>query len=574
MIALPGSGADLAPEVLARIEAGRAAEMEGRREESRGHYEAALHALRSPVQARLAATIIRWIGRTHRADGNFDAVVDCAEAALAISTLGDDAAGTAHALNLLGGASQQRGELEEAADLFRSAYHHAQGVGDYELIAMTQLNLGVVANIQGNLHAARERYAAALDGFRAIGNESNVPFVLNNLGMLYTDLGQWEAAERHYADAMEVCERTGNVSARISIEVNRAELALARDDFEGARQSCDAAFELIQRTGETRALGDLHKHYGILHRDTGELWRAENHLGRAAAIADERQDLLLAAETAREQAELFWRQQRNQDTLRALNRAYLWFTQLRARRELADIDGRMATLEAMFLEIVHRWGESIESADAYTQGHCMRVADYACALAEEAIRRRAATAGPEHPGSEGLREQTLLWFRMGALLHDVGKLDVPVAVLNKSGPLTAAERTIMERHPDAGVELLADIEFPWDIRPMVRHHHERWTGGGYPTGIAGAEIPLSARILCIADVFDALTSDRPYRRGYSPAQALGIMGGSMRDHFDPELLKTWVEICARLFPPAAPPAPAAVVAPVAAPARPPLATAV
>ncbi|MEW5929989.1 MAG: HD domain-containing phosphohydrolase [Gemmatimonadota bacterium] len=550
MTPLPGSGADLAPEVMGAIEAGRAAEMGGRREEARTHYEAALHALRSPVQARLAATIIRWIGRTHRADGSFDAVEDCAEAALAISTAADDPAGTAHALNLLGGASQQRGELEEAAELFRRAYQHAQPVGDYELIAMTQLNLGVVANIQGNLHAARERYAAALDGFRAVGAESNVPFVLNNLGMLYTDLGQWEAAERHYADAMEVCERTGNVSARISIEVNRAELALARDDFDGARASCDAAFELIQRTGETRALGDLHKHYGILHRDTGDLWRAENHLGRAATIADERQDLLLAAETAREQAELFWRQQRNQETLRALNRAYRWFSQLRARRELADIDGRMATLEAMFLKIVHRWGESIESADAYTQGHCMRVADYACALAEEAIRSRAAD--PEHPGSEGLSEQTLLWFRMGALLHDVGKIDVPVAVLNKSGALTPAERAIMERHPDAGVALLADIEFPWDIRPMVRHHHERWTGGGYPTGTAGEAIPLSARILCIADVFDALTSDRPYRRGFSPVQALEIMHGPMRGHFDPELLATWTGICARLFPVAVP----------------------
>ncbi|MET0396283.1 MAG: HD domain-containing phosphohydrolase [Longimicrobiaceae bacterium] len=567
MIAFESGGADLHPEVLERIEAGRTAEMGGRRDEARDHYEAALHALRTPVQARLAATIIRWIGRTHRADGTYDAVEDCAEAALAISTACDDAAGTAHALNLLGGASQQRGELEEAAELFRSAYQHAQGVGDYELIAMTQLNLGVVANIQGNLHAARERYAAALDGFRAIGNESNVPFVLNNLGMLYTDLGQWDAAEKHYADAMEVCARTGNVSARISIEVNRAELSLARDDFEGARASCDAAFELIQRTGETRALGDLHKHYGILHRDTGELWRAENHLGRAAAIADERQDLLLAAETAREQAELFWRQQRNQDTLRALNRAYRWFTQLRARRELADIDGRMATLEAMFLEIVHRWGESIESADAYTQGHCMRVADYACALAEEVLHRRADH--PDHAGAEGLNEQTLLWFRMGALLHDVGKLDVPVAVLNKAGALTPAERIIMERHPDAGVELLADIEFPWDIRPMVRHHHERWSGGGYPTGVAGEAIPLSARILCIADVFDALTTDRPYRRGYSPAQALEIMGGTMREHFDPELLATWTEICARLFPAPAPVAVAVgVPVPVNAAARP------
>lgn len=544
MTPLRSGGPGIAPAALDRIEAGRAAEMEGRREEAREHYEAALHALTGPVPCRLAATIVRWVGRTYCTDGNFEAGMDCAEAALAMSNAADDAAGAAHALNLLGGARQQRGELDEAAALYGRAYQNAQAVGDFDLIAMTQLNLGVVANIQGNLHAARERYQSALEGFRAVGSELYIPSVLNNLGMLYTDLGQWEAAERHYEEAIEACTRTGHVSARISIEVNRAELALARDDYEGARISCDAAFELIQRTGENRSLGDLHKHYGILYRDTGDHWRAENHLGRAAALAEERQDLLLAAETARELAELYWRQQRNQETLRSLNRAYRWFTQLRARRELADIDGRMATLEAMFLDIVHRWGESIESADAYTQGHCMRVADFACALAEEAIRARA---GEPDAGGEGLTPETLLWFRMGALLHDVGKLDVPVAVLNKSGALTPSERAIMERHPDSGVALLADIEFPWDIRPMVRHHHERWCGGGYPTGVSGEAIPFSARVLCIADVFDALTSDRPYRRGYTPAQALEIMAGQMRGHFDPELLALWQGICRRLF---------------------------
>lgn len=540
----PAPSSEIPADVLHLIESGREAEMRGQRDRARADYEAALHALRGPRQSRLAATIIRWIGRAHRADGNFEAVVDCAEAALAISQADEDPAGAAHALNLLGGACQERGELEAAADLFGQAYANAQAVGDHELIAMTQLNLGVVANIQGNLQAARERYRASLEGFRAVGNELYIPSVLNNLGMLYTDLGQWDQASRYYRDALEVCARTGNVSARISIEVNRAELGLAREDWEGARLACDTAFELIQRTGEARALGDLHKHYGILHRDTGDLWRAENHLGKAAAIAEERQDLLLAAETAREQADLFRRQQRNQETLRALNRAYGWFSQLRARRELADIDGRMATLETMFLDIVHRWGESIESADPYTQGHCMRVADYACALAEEALRRGVAA---ESGYAEGLSGQTLLWFRMGALLHDVGKIDVPVAVLNKAGPLSPEERAIIERHPDSGVALLADIEFPWDIRPMVRHHHERWSGGGYPTGIAGEEIPLSARILCIADVFDALTSDRPYRRGFSAEKALGIMTEGMREHFDPALLELWTEIAGPLF---------------------------
>ena len=129
----------------------------------------------------------------------------------------------------------------------------------------------------------------------------------------------------------------------------------------------------------------------------------------------------------------------------------------------------------------------------------------------------------------------LLWFRMGALLHDVGKIVVPPEILNKPGGLTAEERAVIERHPDAGVELLGDIEFPWDIRPMVRHHHEAWDGSGYPEGLAGEAIPLAARILCVADVYDALASDRPYRPAFPHERTLAIMSAEAGTRLDPAL---------------------------------------
>ena len=97
----------------------------------------------------------------------------------------------------------------------------------------------------------------------------------------------------------------------------------------------------------------------------------------------------------------------------------------------------------------------------------------------------------------------------------------------------------MKRHPEAGVELLRGIEFPWDIIPMVRHHHEHWDGGGYPDGLGGEDIPLSARILCLADVFDALTTDRSYRRGLTSDQALAIMKDDAGFVFDPLLFRVF-----------------------------------
>jgi HD-GYP domain-containing protein (c-di-GMP phosphodiesterase class II) len=99
----------------------------------------------------------------------------------------------------------------------------------------------------------------------------------------------------------------------------------------------------------------------------------------------------------------------------------------------------------------------------------------------------------------------------------------------------------METHPIAGEEMLSDVDFPWDVRPMVRHHHEQWHGGGYPDRLQGEDIPLSARILCVADVYDALTSDRPYRKAYAHVRAASVMR-EMSHVFDPELRERFLEL--------------------------------
>jgi putative nucleotidyltransferase with HDIG domain len=133
-------------------------------------------------------------------------------------------------------------------------------------------------------------------------------------------------------------------------------------------------------------------------------------------------------------------------------------------------------------------------------------------------------------------ESDLKWFRMGALLHDVGKVSVPAEILNKAGKLDDTEWAVMSRHPVTGVELLEGVEFPWDVRPMIRHHHERWDGKGYPDRIGGEEIPFAARILTVADVWDALTTTRSYRPAYDARKAFGIMKEESGTTFDPELL--------------------------------------
>jgi HD-GYP domain-containing protein (c-di-GMP phosphodiesterase class II) len=141
----------------------------------------------------------------------------------------------------------------------------------------------------------------------------------------------------------------------------------------------------------------------------------------------------------------------------------------------------------------------------------------------------------------GLDKERLSVLRLGALLHDVGKLAVPPAVLLKHGPLTEEEFEHVRRHPAAGVRMLRSLGAPREILPAVLHHHERWDGSGYPRGRAGERIPLEARILAIADSFDAMTSTRPYRAPRPVPDALEEIQRCAGSQFDPELVQVFTE---------------------------------
>jgi putative nucleotidyltransferase with HDIG domain len=144
----------------------------------------------------------------------------------------------------------------------------------------------------------------------------------------------------------------------------------------------------------------------------------------------------------------------------------------------------------------------------------------------------------------GLNKTDLMTIRVGAYLHDVGKVRVPHEILNKPGPLTPTEFAAIKRHPEWGVDLLENAEFPWDIKPIIRWHHEKLDGSGYPYGLRGGEIPLAAQIICVSDVYDALTSDRSYRPARTKQMTLSIM----RDHhywWRPDVLDAFMRTIGR-----------------------------
>jgi putative nucleotidyltransferase with HDIG domain len=245
----------------------------------------------------------------------------------------------------------------------------------------------------------------------------------------------------------------------------------------------------------------------MLYREIGQPTLAEARLMLSLKITADGHFPLEEAEALRELAVLYQTQGRNQEALTHLNAAHRVFRRLAAKADLVDVDAKVAKLEGTYLQVISEWGQSIESADSYTHGHCGRVADYAL---------QVATA-------LGIDEAEGTSIRLGAYLHDVGKVRVPHEILNKAGRLTPEEFDIIKQHPVWGLELLASVEFPWDIKPIIRWHHEKFDGSGYPDGLQGDEIPLAAQIICIVDVFDALTTTRSYRPAMDRDEALRQM---------------------------------------------------
>ena len=139
----------------------------------------------------------------------------------------------------------------------------------------------------------------------------------------------------------------------------------------------------------------------------------------------------------------------------------------------------------------------------------------------------------------GLGPADLFTLRLGALLHDLGKLCVSRRILGKPAALDAAEMEVIRRHPELGAGLVGRFGPLRRALPIVRSHHERLDGSGYPDGLAGESIPLLARVVAITDAFDAITSDRPYRRGATAAEALGVLARSSGGHFDPRLVEAF-----------------------------------
>jgi len=202
-------------------------------------------------------------------------------------------------------------------------------------------------------------------------------------------------------------------------------------------------------------------------------------------------------------------------------------------RQLQFFDGEnkelLASLERGYLETIRALANSIDAKDPYTRGHSDRVTELALEVGREMQ----------------LAERELRILRYGGILHDIGKIGISEQILGKQEELTEAEREVIRQHPVLGERIIAPIDFLQPVRPLVRNHHERVDGTGYPDGLRGDAIPLGARIINAADTFDAVTSERPYQTAVSPAAAIGILRKLRGSQIDPLVCDAMIAVVER-----------------------------
>ncbi|HEX2340776.1 MAG TPA: HD domain-containing phosphohydrolase [Vicinamibacterales bacterium] len=200
---------------------------------------------------------------------------------------------------------------------------------------------------------------------------------------------------------------------------------------------------------------------------------------------------------------------------------------------IAEERRRVAEWTQLHWESTEVLARAIQAKDNDGSSHVERVQHYASALAARMELSELDTQAVE----------------IAALLHDIGKLAVPEHILSKPGPLTPNERKKMQIHAQVGAEIVSAVPFPCPVAPLIRSHHERWDGKGYPAGLRGEEIPIGARILAVVDCFDALTSERPYRPAVSSDAALGVLHDQAGKAFDPAIVAQFIQLAPYLTPP-------------------------
>lgn len=501
-------------------EKGHALASLGKHEAAIEVYKRVLEHCAEPQQLSVRAETFTQIGQLLAKQGDYDRALGYLQRAIGAQRRLDDEVGMCKALRNLGVIYLQLGELDEAESNYNEAIEIAKLSGQEILYADLVNNLGVIKNMKGDWRTALDYYRESLNIYKAYDEVRKTAYTQNNLAITMTEQGLIDDAHNYFVKAYDIASDIQDSSLLLIININLADVYLRKGHPGDARKHCRLAVAYLKSTNAVNTqLIETKKLLGRIEAAEQLFDSALNQFNEALEIARTLGARFLEAEILLERGSLFRQMNRPFDALTDLEQSYRMYLGLKVQGKQEQTERTIYSIEQLYLESFERLGYDVDRKDPYTKGHSDRVAALSLLLGREL----------------GLKSMVLKTIVAAALLHDLGKINIPDSILKKDGRLTEDEYTLIQRHPEEGVALLRGKEFPWDLKPLVLHHHERFDGAGYPLGLKGEDIPFGARIIALADVFDALTSDRVYRKAFSTEKALEMMGEDAGKSFDPVL---------------------------------------
>jgi len=518
------------PEEL--IELGDRYDLEGRWDEAIEVYSQAIKLARLKGGSHTVAEALRLMGNMQFKKNEWANALNSFQKSLEYFQSLKESRGTAYSMNSIGNIYLEKGEWELAKNHYLKSLELARKIHDFKMKGMIYNNLGVIAMFQGLIQQAITRYQRSLFYYEKAGYKKGVGETYLNIGICHADLGAFEKSDQFHRKTLEIAKEIGDVYLQSKIYLHWTEVALEMANLDFARELCDQAFELSSQLMDQLDVAQAFQHYGKIYRLMKKFALSKKHFEESIKICQQYDGLQVLAEDYRELALLYRDQENNQNALELLGQSFELFHQLKARKDVRDVNQKIEELEMIYVNTAKSMGAAVEIKDTYTFGHSKRVAYYSLQLSR---RLKLSLA-------------QIKAILTAAFLHDLGKVKIKRKILLKNGRLTPLEYEAIKLHSALGVRMIDSLNFPWDIKPLMLHHHEKYDGTGYPNGLKGNEIPLGARIIGIADFFDALTTARPYRPAWSVPATLEEMNEQMNGAFDPQLIPEFVKLVKEIIP--------------------------
>ena len=508
-------------------EKGQAYASQGKYDEAIDEYQKILRFCRDNTRLTVKSETFTQIGQLLAKQGDYDRALSYLQRAIGAYRRLDNKAGICRALRNLGVVYLELGEFEEAEINYNDAIDLAAEIGERILYSDLINNLGAIKNMKGDWRQALKLYRRSLEIYRTENQKRKQAYTENNLAITLSEQGFNDEAFEYFQKAYSTASAIQDASLKLIVDINLADLYLKRGEIKEARQHCDMAEQyLIEAELYNGQLVETKK-------IAGKIAYSENRYDLASVFYDDAIEIsreigvqYLEAEVLLERGLLNYAIDSHEDALNDLESSYHIFRSLKAEGKREHTEELINSIEKLYLKIFDEMAAEVDRKDRYTKGHSDRVAAFSLLLSKEL----------------GLATGMLKTIVAAALLHDVGKVKIDDTILKTKGRLDHDEFAEIKKHPELGVEFLRGKEFPWDIKPLILHHHEKLDGTGYPLGLKGEDIPLGARIICIADVFDALTSDRVYRKAFDTEKALQIMEDDSNMMFDPVILNCFMRM--------------------------------